>query len=421
MKFCLPLWEGVRGQVADLRMVGLAVVVVAASVVSGIAAADNPDNSRILEVIGLLDPGVPGSWGDTLNNIVPDPGGAMPSTWADGADLMNQKYSADSTLLPTVKPGLWLKGAPIGACPSPVPGHIVDYFRCYFLKFKPRLVLVNPQHVVMLGTDGRGHQYASNQGLYVFELHDDGNGNAIVPARVVYARYTFVYRKRAGYPWALAEIVQHHSSEEPARPLPPDKAANIRQKLIKWGEELRKNNYIEDGHRDGTHANLAAHAAAMAGQYLPEATLLPTLAPGLHRQNAVNRPKIVDYFKDFLLQRPELIHVDPNDDPGFLGDIAFYQGLYTFRMHRDKEGNPWQTPDENGLFSRDKEARFTFVYRKGHQPDWTDAKIRQHHSSAKPTRNGDHEDSCPSDFDGDGLVGINDLLFLLATWGMCPP
>jgi len=27
---------------------------------------------------------------------------------------------------------------------------------------------------------------------------------------------------------------------------------------------------------------------------------------------------------------------------------------------------------------------------------------------------------CPSDFDGDGEVGINDFLELLANWGPCP-
>ena len=29
-------------------------------------------------------------------------------------------------------------------------------------------------------------------------------------------------------------------------------------------------------------------------------------------------------------------------------------------------------------------------------------------------------DTCPTDNDGDGMVGINDFLNLLAAWGQCP-
>ena len=43
-------------------------------------------------------------------------------------------------------------------------------------------------------------------------------------------------------------------------------------------------------------------------------------------------------------------------------------------------------------------------------------------SSEDDNANGTPDEcECPADLDGDGIVGVSDLLSLLASWGPCPP
>jgi len=403
------------GRLGRLGVLVILPVLLAGTDAAARTTSENPQ--KIEDIRNLLHPAIPGSWGFVLNSVNPD--GPAPFTYENGATAMDLLYTFDSTLLPTVQWGLWEQG-PMQMDPGPpptvtpcngvtVPGTIIDYFRCFFLNKRPLLMNAAPDHIKLLGVDPvRQFEYASNQGLYLFALRDDGAGNPIVPHKLVFARYTFVYRKAVGAPWSTALIVQHHSSEEPSLPLPPGKIDNIKALLTKWKDELAKDLYIDDGHPAGPYQNRAAHAAGMANLYTSDASLLPTMKDELHRQADPNKPSITAYFIEFLKRQPRM-GGPGNTHVGSMGGIAYYQGMYTFTFHADKDGELLDVPEE-------KEARFTFVYRKGHQPDWSDAKIVQHHSSEVPKRNGLE---CLADFNNDGIVDSKDLLMLLRWWGPC--
>ncbi|MCJ1685406.1 SgcJ/EcaC family oxidoreductase [Rathayibacter sp. VKM Ac-2928] len=97
-------------------------------------------------------------------------------------------YADDAVLLPTVAPGVLDTSA-----------ERIGYFDA-FLKKRPTGTI--DESVVRDLGDG----YASNTGLYTFDLAATGE--------VVHARFTFVYEEIDGE-W---RIIEHHSSKEPVAP-----------------------------------------------------------------------------------------------------------------------------------------------------------------------------------------------------------
>jgi hypothetical protein len=152
-------------------------------------------------------------------------------------------------------------------------------------------------------------------------------------------------------------------------------------------------------------ANQAAGALAMANHYHADATLLPTVKPGVWKK-AVN-PKIEDYFKNvFLKKRPTLCTNNlAQSHVVIMGNYAAAQGLYTFEL--DKVA---------GVLPRERvRARFSFLYVKDEGAAWNTAKILQHHSSVEP-----EVAVCAADVDANGVVGVTDLLAVIGAWGNCP-
>lgn len=392
----------------------------------------NGDDVR--EIRNLLEV----TWHDALNANYNAPGYDVD----DHATAMANLYAQDSELLPTVKPGVWqIPGGVHGG------GAIKTYFKNYFLPQKPLLQLPITHHNVrLLGSKPAvmengvlvTRKYASNQGLYTFHLQDDGNGNAINPPAVVRARFSFVYeRVGTGDPvqWGPWKIIQHHSSAEPGL-APPNRAEDIRALLTDWGDLLRQ---WQPGYADDNpwcdpsnypFPNAHEHAWEMARRYAQGnrgeiGSLLPTVKPGLFMGHGM----IQTYFVTFLKQKPKLVQPVVQDHVGFMGNRAYHQGLYEFKLYAKPNGDPWPADqagieqDDRGRFKR-AYARFTFVYKKGMQNNWSDSKIIMHHSSLEPSMNA-HLAKCPADHTGpdgtpDGKVDVVDLLFLLKNWGPCP-
>lgn len=380
------------------------------------------DAIKIQQIQNLLEPGVPGSWGDVLKAWMLGYGNG-PGQYADisahavamgsfynVAQMFPQKNNA--TLLPTLSPGVWDHGPIAANCNEPLGHTIPNYFKCKFLKRQPRLVFVTSHNVELLGVNALGNEFASNQGLYTFSLHADANGVPMPVAQIVHARFTFVYKKQdylQSY-WTPANttIIQHHSSVEPGLPAPPMKADQIKALLTKWGVELEKWTYGPGQ----PHADDNAHANAMAALYTDDATLLPTVSSGVWKNLELVPncndpvPKIIaNYFKcKFLNKEPRMIarsdeHVTFSPDL----QLAANQGLYTFEL---KFIN--LLGQERRLQAK---ARFTFVYKKGNRDDWSDARIIMHHSSGEPGLF-----PFPGDVDGNGFVDFADITRLLALW-----
>ncbi len=181
-----------------------------------------------------------------------------------------------------------------------------------------------------------------------------------------------------------------------------------------WGHTLEAwmNGY---GMGAGQFADLDAHAEAMGDFYnfavVPtknNATLLPTLSEGVWESGvlaanclpgaATDCPPgartISTYFKcEFLKKKPQLAAVTCHNvellGANANGEFASNQGLYTFLLHADSNGN-FIVDAMGNRRPQTVYARFTFVYKKLPFTGslWTpgNTTIIQHHSSLEPER-----------------------------------
>ncbi len=101
----------------------------------------------------------------------------------------------------------------------------------------------------------------------------------------------------------------------------------------------------------------------VADLYAPDAVLLPTLSGRIR----ADRPGIVDYFTNFLENKPDGVVIQGH--VLMLDNALVYSGHYTFTCR------PNSAPEPYTVY-----ARFTFVYRQ----DGDTWKIAAHHSSLLP-------------------------------------
>ncbi len=172
-----------------------------------------------------------------------------------------------------------------------------------------------------------------------------------------------------------------------------------------WGFYLAKWDY---GVKGNLYGDIGKHAEAMAGFYDKDATLLPTLSPGVWKKAGLSA--IENYFKDeFLKKKPVLKKVEDGHIEllGIRGGHIFasYQGLYTFEV------------DKKGGGREDVKARFTFVFKSPDtvQQRWLplNTKILMHHSSAEPVAAA----RCIGDANSDGVTDIEDIMSVLLDFG----
>ncbi len=110
-------------------------------------------------------------------------------------------------------------------------------------------------------------------------------------------------------------------------------------------------------------ALLTKRADVVAAEYVPDATLLPTVQNG----PLIGVQKINKYFEYFLKQSPSAVIDTRVIHTGC--SVAYDIGLYTFMVDGDQPGSRKQVT-----------ARYTFIYAPVHGK-WL---IEHHHSSALP-------------------------------------